>query len=131
MSLINIINITSQEQLFQELNRWNNGGNIGEYLFLMTSATWCGPCKTLKEHFKKLLTQERELELPILYIDIDDDDFSDFVTVYGINSIPTGFVLKRNIDDMSDSPISDIMDISRLIEQRISGFKPDEYAKYI
>ena len=22
-------------------------------------APWCGPCKTLKEHFKKLLTQER------------------------------------------------------------------------
>ena len=97
----------------------------------MTSATWCGPCKTLKEHFKKLSTEERETELPILYIDIDDDDFSDFVTVYGINSIPTGFVLRRNTEDMSDSPISDIMDISRIIEQRISGYKPDEYAKYI
>lgn len=131
MGLINIINITSQEQLFHELNRWNNAGNMSEYLFLMTSASWCGPCKVLKEHFKKLSGEDRETELAILYIDIDDDDFADFVTVYGINSIPTGFILRRNTEDMSDSPISDLMDISRIIEERISGFKPEEYKKYI
>lgn len=56
-------------------------------VILLFSATWCGPCKMLKQ---KIIEEEEVLRgIQIGYVDIDDENFEELVEIYNISSIPT------------------------------------------
>lgn len=113
--------VESQNELFAELNEWLKSGS--EYIFIMASASWCGPCKMLKNHFKSISSDKVK---KILYVDIDNEEFENFVRLFNVSSIPTGLVLKSG-----DGEINTLTDISVFLEKIVSGYKPDVYNNYL
>jgi thiol-disulfide isomerase/thioredoxin len=95
----------------------------------MSSASWCGPCKMLKAFFNQQnsVNKAASVEIPCLYIDIDDDDFGNFVEIYNISSIPSGLVLELK----DGEGINSIMDIEHYLIDRVSGYNVEKYRKYI
>ena len=58
------------------------------------SAAWCGPCKTLKPVFEKVVTDNN---YNATEVDIDDDT-DDLVSKYGIRNVPTIIITDDNGD---------------------------------
>ena len=54
------------------------------------SASWCGPCKTIKPLYQQYSQDSKYVNIQFLYIDIDDAD--DLCNLYKIKSVPT-FIL--------------------------------------
>ena len=54
------------------------------------SATWCGPCKTIKPVYQQYSVDSRYIGIQFLYVDIDDAE--DLCDQYKIRSVPT-FIL--------------------------------------
>jgi len=72
-----------------------------EYVFVIFSATWCGPCKNLK---KMIQDEYKTYPHPIVMVDVDEfEDLAD-----GVQGLPTivGFHQKNEV-------------------HRVVGFKPD------
>lgn len=61
--------------------------NNDKIILLYFGATWCGPCKLLKQ---KLSEEESQCEMPLLkvcYIDVDNNE--DISSTYKITTLPT------------------------------------------
>jgi len=69
---------------------------------LRSTASWCGPCKTMATQLESINTN-----IPIEVIDIDVH--SDIAVEYGIKGVPTLVMLQDNIEI-----------------KRMSGTKPQE-----
>jgi len=70
--------------------------NKTEVVLLYFGASWCGPCKLLKE---KLGDSNLINELPLLkvcYIDTDNNE--DIASLYKIKALPTQIFIKLNND---------------------------------
>lgn len=68
----------------------NNGGDT--LLVLDFYATWCGPCKEMDPHVKKLVKDYKD-KVNVLKINVDK--FPDICDYYKVKSMPT-FVFIRN-----------------------------------
>ena len=65
--------------------------NNNETMIVDFYATWCGPCKILKEELHKI-----ETELPIYKVDVEED--IDLSTLMGIRSVPAlKFIKEGNV----------------------------------
>lgn len=53
-------------------------------------ASWCGPCKRIKPFYEKLA--EEFTELTFCEIDIDNEEYSEFVEEMQVKSMPTFIV---------------------------------------
>lgn len=51
------------------------------------SATWCGPCKLLKNHYERWETAYSSPE--VMFYEIDNDSNPEFVNEHKIDSLPT------------------------------------------
>ena len=82
-------------------------------IFVMFSASWCGPCKVIKPEFLKF-SNDRKYE-NICFVQIDIDEADQICNEYKINSIPTfimfvdGVVYER-IEGNDVSKIQKILD---------------------
>ena len=68
--------------------------NNDKIILLYFGAIWCGPCKVLKD---RLNNSETKIELPNLcvgYIDIDNDENNEIVTLYNVTILPTQIFVK-------------------------------------
>ena len=59
-----------------------------ETMLVSFSASWCGPCRMLKEELKKV-----ESKTPIYKIDVEED--IDFSRKYSVRSVPTMKMFKE------------------------------------
>lgn len=87
--------------------------NDGYVIMLYFGASWCGPCKLLKE---KLSTQDSFERMPLLkvvYIDIDKSD--GIASLYKIITLPTQIFVK-------------LYDLKVKIASRIEGY---DYTKLL
>jgi len=68
-------------------------------------AVWCGPCKTLGASLKEYVNKNASnLENVIICkLDVDNEDFSEFVSMNKIKSLPTVLFVKG--DDVLESVI--------------------------
>ena len=72
---------------FEELNNFiTTSHSMNKKIMLTFSASWCGPCKNLKEMIYKT-NLEREKNVAIAYIDIDKND--SLAERFHVKSLPT------------------------------------------
>ena len=72
--------------------------NKDKLILLYFGASWCGPCHKLKDKLKDENLMSNFPELCCIYIDIDNDEFSQICEKYNVQSLPTQFItiLKNN-----------------------------------
>jgi thioredoxin 1 len=59
-------------------------------IIALFSATWCGPCKTIKPVYQQYSQDNKYSDILFLYVDIDEAE--ELCEVYKIRSVPT-FIL--------------------------------------
>lgn len=65
-----------------------------ENVIVKFSAEWCGPCKTMGNMIKNY-NDEVANDVSFAEIDVDEVDFADIITDYGIRNLPT-FIFFKN-----------------------------------
>lgn len=80
---------------FEELDNFlfNNSNKI---ICLYFGASWCGPCKKLKE---KITNKDNIKEMPLLemcYIDIDIQENKEIIDIYDVSNLPTQIFITIN-----------------------------------
>lgn len=65
-----------------------------ENVIVKFSAEWCGPCKTMGNMIKNY-NNEVVNDVSFAEIDVDEADFADIITDYGIRNLPT-FIFFKN-----------------------------------
>jgi thioredoxin 1 len=71
-------------------------------------ANWCGPCKDLAKNFDKWVKKYDNLS--VIKIDIDNEEFEDFVGDNEITSIPRIFIYRkdRKVADIKGNKVNEI-----------------------
>ena len=90
--------------------------NINKTIMLMFTASWCGPCKRLKEHLyttQKLnwpddnesseikesgICVDYQNDLLVVYIDVDDENNEELSSMYDVSSMPTQILIQMEHD---------------------------------
>ena len=72
--------------------------NKNKLLLLYFGAVWCGPCKVLKEKLKDENLMSKYDKMVSIYINVDNENFSEILQTYQISSLPTQIItiLKDN-----------------------------------
>ena len=76
------------------------------------SASWCGPCKMLKEELKKV-----ESSTPIYKIDVEED--IDFSRQYSVRSVPTMKMFKEGSVISTTVGLRSAPEINKLITESV------------
>ena len=63
--------------------------NKDKIILLYFGASWCGPCQKLKENFHDDELMKNYDRLAIIYIDVDNDSFSNICDSYDVEALPT------------------------------------------
>jgi thiol-disulfide isomerase/thioredoxin len=89
---------------FEELNKfiWTSHQE-GKHILLYFGATWCGPCKRLKDKIKTDLEKDMP-NLAVCYLDSDEKDNEELCEKYEIKSLPTQIFVK--LEDLDIVTIS-------------------------
>ena len=83
-----------------------------ETMLVSFSASWCGPCKMLKEELKKV-----ESSTPIYKIDVDED--IDFSRQYSVRSVPTMKMFKEGSVISTTVGLRSAPEINKLITESV------------
>ena len=70
--------------------------NKNKLVLLYFGASWCGPCKKLKN---KLNDQSEMKDMPkmsVLFIDIDEEENKQLTEIYDVSNIPTLYFITLN-----------------------------------
>ena len=59
-----------------------------KYVIVKLSATWCNPCKILKNHFNEFFKEALSYNPDIKYLDVDIDKSNDISSHLRVRSIP-------------------------------------------
>lgn len=68
--------------------------NNGKLILLYFGASWCGPCKKLKDRLGDPETKNELPKLSVCYIDIDNEENEDIVSTYEVKNLPTQIFVK-------------------------------------
>lgn len=83
-----------------------------ETMLVSFSASWCGPCKMLKEELKKV-----ESATPIYKIDVEED--IDFSRQYSVRSVPTMKMFKEGSVVSTTVGLRSAPEINKLITESV------------
>ncbi len=73
--------------------------NKNSIILMYFGASWCGPCKQIKEYFVNEEYMKQYDNLCVIYIDVDKEDLEDLVVSYGISGIPAQVFTMLNDDN--------------------------------
>lgn len=65
---------------------WDNKKNV---IVLYFGASWCGPCKKLKERLNNVNEMKDFKNIRVGYIDVDDDTNKEIFEIYEVSQLPT------------------------------------------
>jgi thioredoxin 1 len=83
-----------------------------ETMLVSFSASWCGPCKMLKEELKKV-----QSSTPIYKIDVEED--IDFSRQYSVRSVPTMKMFKEGSVISTTVGLRSAPEINKLITESV------------
>jgi thioredoxin 1 len=83
-----------------------------ETMLVSFSASWCGPCKMLKEELNKV-----QSSTPIYKIDVEED--IDFSRQYSVRSVPTMKVFKEGSVVNTTVGLQSAPDINKFITESV------------
>lgn len=83
-----------------------------ETMLVSFSASWCGPCKMLKEELKKVSSST-----PIYKIDVEED--IDFSREYSVRSVPTMKMFKEGSVINTTVGLRSANEINKLITESV------------
>lgn len=83
-----------------------------ETMLVSFSASWCGPCKMLKEELKKVSSTT-----PIYKIDVEED--IDFSREYSVRSVPTMKMFKEGSVINTTVGLRNANEINKLITESV------------
>ena len=83
-----------------------------ETMLVSFSASWCGPCKMLKEELKKV-----QSSTPIYKIDVEED--IDFSRQYSVRSVPTMKMFKEGSVVSTTVGLQSAPDINKFITESV------------
>ena len=83
-----------------------------ETMLVSFSASWCGPCKMLKEELKKVSSTT-----PIYKIDVEED--IDFSREYSVRSVPTMKMFKEGSVINTTVGLRSANEINKLITESV------------
>ena len=83
-----------------------------ETMLVSFSASWCGPCKMLKEELKKV-----QSSTPIYKIDVEED--IDFSRQYSVRSVPTMKMFKEGNVINTTVGLRSAPEINKLITESV------------
>jgi thioredoxin 1 len=83
-----------------------------ETMLVSFSASWCGPCKMLKEELNKV-----QSSTPIYKIDVEED--IDFSRQYSVRSVPTMKVFKEGNVVNTTVGLQSAPDINKFITESV------------
>jgi thiol-disulfide isomerase/thioredoxin len=75
-------------------------------------AAWCAPCAAMEPYLRELAERLEERGVPVLRLDVDDEESREFALGIGVVSVPTLLLFHRGREEM-----------------RVVGFDPEELAK--
>jgi thioredoxin 1 len=112
--------ISTKNEFTNNLIKNNNKINI-----VMFSASWCGPCKTIRPEYIKM--QENDNKHNYLYIDIDeyDDENDDCEYIKQVESVPT-FMIFIGTDFVSELSFNELNDAIKDCEKMKYQIKINE-----
>ena len=84
-----------------------------EYLLFYFTATWCGPCQTIKPMILKLKEGLDSDKIKFYLIDIDDND--DLCERCKVTSVPT-FILFKDKKEVGQTKGANIVTVAELIK---------------
>ena len=70
----------------------------GKFVFVDVTAAWCGPCQVMLEEVlsRKDVGEYCNKQFICIQMDVDKLEGKDFKKKYGVNSIPTFFILQED-----------------------------------
>tara|TARA_Y100000389_G_C16959366_1_gene270305 strand:+ start:128 stop:454 length:327 start_codon:yes stop_codon:yes gene_type:complete len=82
-------------QIINSLTNLNNYSeqNSDKLILIKFTASWCGPCQSIKPFIQSLL--EQYSETIYLEVDVDQDEYKDIVEHFSVNAMPT-FIFFKN-----------------------------------
>lgn len=82
-------------------------GNLDKVVILKASATWCGPCKRIKDGFMQLFNS---LPDNVIFVDLDIDEADDIASFLKIKKVPTmmNFVGGRPMDVLASGNMDEV-----------------------
>lgn len=83
-----------------------------ETMLVSFSASWCGPCRMLKEELKKV-----QSTTPIYKIDVEED--IDFSRQYSVRSVPTMKMFKEGSVVSTTVGLQSAPDINKFITESV------------
>jgi thioredoxin 1 len=83
-----------------------------ETMLVSFSASWCGPCKMLKEELKKV-----DSKTPIYKIDVEED--TNFSREYMVRSVPTMKMFKEGSVVSTTVGLRSALEINKLITENV------------
>jgi thioredoxin 1 len=70
--------------------------NKNKLIMLYFGSSWCGPCKKLKSRLHDPKEMEEISNMHICYLDIEDENNSELIDMYNVESLPTIYFIKLN-----------------------------------
>ncbi len=83
------IPFTTKKELQEKLND-------SKPTIIMCSATWCGPCNTMKPRFRAIADEQKE-KFNFCIIDVEDKAMSEIVESWDIQAMPTFVFCHNNV----------------------------------
>lgn len=71
-------------------------------MLLYFGATWCGPCKQLKDRLNNKETSSMMPQLVVSHLDVDDTDNEELCKRYKVNVLPTQIFVKLNNNKVTE-----------------------------
>jgi thioredoxin len=75
-------------------------------------ASWCAPCAMMEPYLRELAAKLEERGVPVLRLDVDDEESRELALELGVASVPTLVLFAGGREEM-----------------RVVGFDPEELAK--
>ena len=63
-------------------------------------ASWCGPCAAMEPYLRALAERLEERGVPVLRLDVDDEETREYAVRNGVTSVPTLVLFHRGREVM-------------------------------